>query len=62
MLPSSQKAFSSQAAGSDGTHHIALTVHVLNVHTGLPARALAVHLSQLEPEDPKQPWKELMKR
>ncbi|XP_060109855.1 transthyretin-like [Heteronotia binoei] len=48
-----------QAAGPDGAPHPALTVHALNVLTGLPASGLAVHLAQLE--DPHGPWARMSK-
>ncbi|KAM6430782.1 cadherin-1-like isoform 1-T1 [Liasis olivaceus] len=47
-----------QVAGSSEDHHTSLSVHALNVLTGLPATGLAVCLSQLG--DPSQTWMELM--
>ncbi|ETE69146.1 Cadherin-1, partial [Ophiophagus hannah] len=47
-----------QVASSSEGHHTFLSVHALNVLTGLPATGLAVHLSQLR--DPNQAWMELM--
>uniref|UniRef100_A0A8C6XSJ0 5-hydroxyisourate hydrolase n=1 Tax=Naja naja TaxID=35670 RepID=A0A8C6XSJ0_NAJNA len=47
-----------QVASSSEGHHTYLSVHALNVLTGLPATGLAVHLSQLR--DPNQAWMELM--
>ncbi|KAL8195126.1 UNVERIFIED_CONTAM: hypothetical protein K2H54_046884 [Gekko kuhli] len=40
--------------GQEGTPHPALTVHALNVLTGLPASGLAMRFFQLE--DPHRPW------
>ncbi|CAI5782301.1 cadherin-1-like isoform X2 [Podarcis lilfordi] len=48
-----------QVASSDEVHHAFLTVHALNVLTGLPAQGLAMHFSKLE--DPQRPWAELMR-
>ncbi|XP_039186952.1 cadherin-1-like isoform X2 [Crotalus tigris] len=47
-----------QVASSSEGHHTSLSVHALNVFTGLPATGLAVHLSQLEA--PNEAWMELM--
>ncbi|XP_077166742.1 cadherin-1-like isoform X2 [Paroedura picta] len=48
-----------QTAGQEGPPHPVLTVHALDVLTGLPARGLAVHLFRLE--DPHQPWTHISK-
>ncbi|XP_026575635.1 cadherin-1-like [Pseudonaja textilis] len=47
-----------QVANSSEGHHTSLSVHALNVLTGLPATGLGVHLSQLR--DSNQAWMELM--
>lgn len=49
-----------QVASPSEGHHTSLSVHALNVFTGLPATGLAVHLSQLRA--PNQAWMELMTR
>ncbi|XP_015262218.1 PREDICTED: cadherin-1-like [Gekko japonicus] len=41
--------------GQDGTPHPALTVHALNVLTGLPASGLAMRCF-FQRQDPHQPW------
>ncbi|XP_077166746.1 cadherin-1-like isoform X5 [Paroedura picta] len=48
-----------ETAGQEGPPHPVLTVHALDVLTGLPARGLAVHLFRLE--DPHQPWTHISK-
>ncbi|XP_077166745.1 cadherin-1-like isoform X4 [Paroedura picta] len=50
---------SPETAGQEGPPHPVLTVHALDVLTGLPARGLAVHLFRLE--DPHQPWTHISK-
>ncbi|XP_032086338.1 cadherin-1-like isoform X2 [Thamnophis elegans] len=47
-----------QVASPSEGHHTSLSVHALNVLTGLPATGLAVHLSRLPA--PNQAWMELM--
>ncbi|XP_070808984.1 cadherin-1-like [Pituophis catenifer annectens] len=56
-LSTTAKAVIQVASPSEG-HHTSLSVHALNVFTGLPATGLAVHLSQLRAPD--QAWMELM--
>ncbi|XP_032086333.1 cadherin-1-like [Thamnophis elegans] len=47
-----------QVASPSEGHHTSLSVHALNVLTGLPATGLAFHLSRLPA--PNQAWMELM--
>uniref|UniRef100_A0A8D0BI62 hydroxyisourate hydrolase n=1 Tax=Salvator merianae TaxID=96440 RepID=A0A8D0BI62_SALMN len=47
------------AAHPDAGNHTLLTVHALNVLTGLPATGLALHLSR--PGDPQRLWEEMFK-
>uniref|UniRef100_A0A8C5ST64 5-hydroxyisourate hydrolase n=1 Tax=Laticauda laticaudata TaxID=8630 RepID=A0A8C5ST64_LATLA len=49
---------SNVASRKGGGHRASLSVHALNVLTGLPATGLAVHLSQLRGSN--QAWMELM--
>nr|XP_056718389.1 5-hydroxyisourate hydrolase-like [Euleptes europaea] len=54
-----QVQFPGNPPGQDGPPHTVLTVHALNVLSGLPASGLGMHLSQLK--DPHQPWAQMMK-
>ncbi|XP_060132011.1 cadherin-1 [Zootoca vivipara] len=58
-LPTSTATITVNVASSDEAHHAFLTVHALNVLTGLPAQGLTMHFSKLE--DPQRPWAELMR-
>nr|XP_060644050.1 5-hydroxyisourate hydrolase-like isoform X2 [Anolis sagrei ordinatus] len=47
-----------RAPAGEGEPHASLTVHALNVVTGIPAAGLVVRFMELE--DPKKSWIELM--
>ncbi|KAJ6652522.1 hypothetical protein lerEdw1_011492 [Lerista edwardsae] len=59
QLPPTADPQGAEAAGSEEAHPAALTVHALNMLTGLPATGLAMQCSQLGDAD--TPWRELMR-